>query len=185
MEQTVMEKLNLEQVSRPVSFAVGDTVRVHYRITEGNKQRIQVYEGTIIAIRNGGAGKSIVVRRISYDVGVERIFPVYSPTIEKIEKVRSSKVRRSKLYYLRKKIGKTGRLPEIRKDDRRDPVFEKAQELQKAAEAAASAEAAEAASAEAAEEASAEAANEAAAEAPAAEAAPEAPAPEAKEEGKE
>ena len=149
MEQTVMEKLNLQQVSRPVNFGVGDTVRVHYRITEGNKQRIQLYEGTIIAIRNGGAGKSIVVRRISYDVGVERIFPVYSPTIEKIEKVRSSKIRRSKLYYLRQKIGKTGRLPEIRKADRRDPVFDKAEELRKADEAAAQSASAEAASAEA------------------------------------
>lgn len=167
MEQTVMEKLNLQQVSRPVSFGVGDTVRVHYRITEGNKQRIQVYEGTIIAIRNGGAGKSIVVRRISYDVGVERIFPVYSPTIEKIEKVRSSKVRRSKLYYLRRKIGKTGRLPEVRKEDRRDPVFDKAQELNKVAQAAAEAEAQAAAAQEA--EAQAAESTEAPAEAPATE----------------
>lgn len=129
MNQTLLENLHLEQVNRPMTYAVGDTVRVHYKITEGNKERIQIYEGTIIAIRNKGVARSIVVRRISFDVGVERIFPIYSPTIDKIEKVRSSKVRRSKLYYLRTKIGKHGRLKEVKKADRKDGFMEKAESL--------------------------------------------------------
>ncbi len=132
MNQTLLENLHLKQVNRPMTYAVGDTVRVHYKIIEGNKERIQIYEGTIIAIRNKGVSRSIVVRRISFDVGVERIFPIYSPTIEKIEKVRSSKVRRSKLYYLRKKIGKTGRLKEVKKEDRKDIAMEKAKTLEAA-----------------------------------------------------
>jgi len=133
MNTSVMEKLHLEQVSKPLNVHVGDTVKVHYRIKEGNKERIQIYEGTIIAIRNHGAGKSIVVRRVSYDVGVERIFPVYSPTVEKIEKMRSSKVRRSKLYYQRKRAGKESRLTEIKKTMKEDAVFDKAEKSRKKA----------------------------------------------------
>ncbi|MDH4262523.1 MAG: 50S ribosomal protein L19 [Spirochaetia bacterium] len=129
-----MEKLHLEQVSKPLNINVGDLVKVHYRIKEGNKERIQIYEGTVIAIRNHGAGKSIVVRRVSYDVGVERIFPVYSPTVEKIEKMRSSKVRRSKLYYQRELSGKKSRLTEIKKSMKADAVFDKAETKRKTAE---------------------------------------------------
>jgi large subunit ribosomal protein L19 len=144
MKTSIMERLHLEQVSKPLNIHVGDTVKVHYRIKEGNKERIQVYEGIVIAIRNQGAGKSIVVRRVSYDVGVERIFPVYSPTVEKIEKVRSSKVRRSKLYYQRKRAGKESRLTEIKKSLKRDSVFEKAEKkraaIPKVSEVAASEE---------------------------------------------
>jgi len=133
MNTSIMEKLHLEQVSKPLNVHVGDTVKVHYRIKEGNKERIQAYEGIVIAIRNQGAGKSIVVRRVSYDVGVERIFPIYSPTVEKIEKVRSSKIRRSKLYFQRKRAGKESRLTEIKKSKKTDSVFDKAEKRRSSA----------------------------------------------------
>lgn len=132
----ILEKLHLQQVSRPKNFQVGDIVRVHYKITEGNKERVQVYEGTVIAINNSGAGKTFTVRRISYDVGVERIFPLYSPTIDKIEKVRSNKIRRAKLYFLREKLGKKGRLKEIKRKDAEDTIFAKANALAAQAEEA-------------------------------------------------
>ncbi|MCS7084074.1 MAG: 50S ribosomal protein L19 [Aquificaceae bacterium] len=90
----------------PGEFKVGDTVRVHYRIVEGEKSRIQVFEGIVISIRGSGAGKSFTVRRESYGVGIERIFPMYSPNVEKVEVVRIGKVRRAKLYFLRKYKGK-------------------------------------------------------------------------------
>lgn len=93
-------------------FKVGDTVRVHQKIVEGNKERIQVFSGVVIAIKNKGASKTFTVRRISYDVGVERIFPLYSPRIARIEVARRGKVRRAKLYYLREKLGKQGRIKE-------------------------------------------------------------------------
>jgi len=151
MNASTMEKLHLQQVSKPLNIRVGDLVKIHYRIKEGNKERIQVYEGTVIAIRNHGAGKSIVVRRVSYDVGVERIFPIYSPTVEKIEKMRSSKVRRSKLYFQRKRSGKESRLTEIKKSSKSDAVFERAEKGRKtrAAKSAESEPAAEATSPEA------------------------------------
>lgn len=88
------------------NFNIGDTVRVHFRIIEGETERIQVFEGIVIAKRNSGVRKTFTVRKISYGVGVERIFPVNSPRIHKIEVVRRGLVRRAKLYYLRKRIGK-------------------------------------------------------------------------------
>ncbi|MBL8033561.1 MAG: 50S ribosomal protein L19 [Leptospiraceae bacterium] len=127
MLNQILQKLHYDVVSRPVDFSVGDTVKVHYKIKEGAKERIQVYEGLVIAIQNQGAGKTFTVRRVSFDVGVERIFPLYAPTVDKIEKVRSSKVRRSKLYYLRDKSGKDSRLKEIVRKPVKDPLFEKAQ----------------------------------------------------------
>jgi len=130
MIQPVLDKLHLEQINRKLDFQVGDTVKVHYKIKEGDKERVQIYEGTVIAIRNRGVGKSIVVRRISFDVGVERVFPLYAPTVEKIEKVRSSKVRRSKLYFLREKVGKNARLKEVKSVPPVDKVFEKAEASQ-------------------------------------------------------
>ena len=93
-------------------FEVGDTVRVHVRITEGNKTRIQVYEGTVIAKKHGGIEESFTVRRISYGVGVEKVFPLHAPTIEKVETVRKGKVRRAKLYYLRDRVGKAAKVKE-------------------------------------------------------------------------
>ena len=94
------------------SFNVGDTVKVHYRITEGDKERIQVYEGAVISIRGEGLSKTFIVRRVSHDVGVERIFPYHSPSIAKIEVSRKGKVRRAKLFYLRKRSGKSARIKE-------------------------------------------------------------------------
>ena len=91
---------------------VGDTVRVHVRIKEGARERIQVFEGTIIARKHGGIGETITVRRISYGVGCEKVFPVHSPNVAKVETVRKGKVRRAKLYYLRERFGKAAKVKE-------------------------------------------------------------------------
>ena len=91
---------------------IGDLLRVHLKITEGNRERIQVFEGYLIARDGGGLTETITVRRISYGIGEERILPLHSPKIAKIEKVRSGKVRRAKLYYLRDRIGKAARVKE-------------------------------------------------------------------------
>ena len=91
---------------------VGDTVRVHVRIKEGSRERIQVFEGTIIARKHGGIEESITVRRLSYGVGCEKVFPVHSPNIVKVETVRRGKVRRAKLYYLRNRLGKAAKVKE-------------------------------------------------------------------------
>lgn len=101
-------------VKRTINFQVGDTVKVHYKIVEGNRERVQVYEGVVIALDNKGMGKTFTVRRISYDVGVERIFPIYSTRIAKIEVVRKGRTRRAKLYYLRERTGKSAKLREKR-----------------------------------------------------------------------
>ena len=102
----------------------GDTVKVHVKVREGEKERVQIFQGVIIAIRGGGMRTSFTVRKISSGVGVERVFPLNSPTIGKIEVLRHGKVRRAKLYYLRNKIGKAARL----KEDRREvkPALEQA-----------------------------------------------------------
>ena len=91
---------------------VGDTVRVHVKIKEGARERVQVFEGTIIARKHGGIEETITVRRISYGVGVEKVFPVHSPSIDHIEVVRNGKVRRAKLYYLRGRVGKGAKVKE-------------------------------------------------------------------------
>lgn len=101
-------------VNRDINFEVGDTVKVHYKIIEGNKERIQIFEGIVIAINNKGIGKTFTVRKISYNVGVERIFPVYTPKIAAIDVVRKGKARRAKLYYLRDRKGKSAKLKERR-----------------------------------------------------------------------
>ena len=100
------------QKSEPPKAEVGDTVRVHVHIKEGNRERIQVFEGTVIAKKHGGIEETITVRRISYGVGVEKIFPVHSPSIDTIEVVRGGKVRRAKLYYLRSRVGKGAKVKE-------------------------------------------------------------------------
>lgn len=107
-------KKEIMPVQRTLDFEVGDTVRISYKIIEGNRERIQVFEGVVIAIDNKGISKTFTVRRISYDIGVERIFPLHSPRIEKIEVVRKGKKRRSKLYYLRERTGKSVKLKERR-----------------------------------------------------------------------
>ena len=91
---------------------VGDTVRVHVRIKEGARERVQAFEGTIIARKHGGIEESITVRRMSYGVGCEKVFPVHSPNIVKVETVRRGKVRRAKLYYLRSRLGKAAKVKE-------------------------------------------------------------------------
>ena len=91
---------------------VGDTVRVHIRVKEGNRERIQVFEGTGIAKKHGGIEETFTVRRVSYGVGVEKVFPLHAPTIEKVETVRHGKVRRAKLYYLRNRVGKAAKVKE-------------------------------------------------------------------------
>ena len=91
---------------------VGDTVRVHVRIKEGSRERIQVFEGTVIARKHGGIGETITVRRISYGVGCEKVFPLHAPNVAMIEVVRHGKVRRAKLYYLRERFGKAAKIKE-------------------------------------------------------------------------
>jgi large subunit ribosomal protein L19 len=95
-------------------FRPGDTVRVHVKVVEGEKERVQIFEGTVIRKRGEGARASFTVRRVSYGVGVERTFPLHSPRIERIQVMRSSHVRRAKLYYLRQRTGKAARLKEKR-----------------------------------------------------------------------
>ena len=94
-------------------FRPGDTVKVHFKIVEGGKERIQIYEGLVIAIKNSRAGRTFTVRKNSYGVGVERVFPIHSPRIARIEVSRSGKVRRAKLYYIRHKIGKAAKIKEL------------------------------------------------------------------------
>lgn len=97
-------------------FKIGDTVKVHVKIREGERERIQVFEGTVIARKGSGVSSTFTVRRVSYGVGVERVFPVHSPNVKDIQVIRHGKVRRSKLYYLRDRVGKAAKLKEeIRK----------------------------------------------------------------------
>lgn len=111
-----VQKISQEQAKqdRHPDFVIGDTIKVHYKIKEGGKERIQVYTGTVIARKGGGVMESITVRRVSYGEGVERVFPLNSPSIDKIEIERHGKVRRAKLYYLRDLAGKKARIKERR-----------------------------------------------------------------------
>ena len=93
-------------------IAIGSTVRVHVKIREGERERIQTFEGTVIAKKGSGVSETFTVRRVSYGVGVERVFPVHSPNVEKVELVRKGRVRRSKLYYLRDRVGKSAKVKE-------------------------------------------------------------------------
>jgi len=111
----IIETLEKEQLRSDIpEFAPGDTVRVHAKIVEGSRERIQVFEGVVIARQGEGVRETFTVRRISYGVGVERMFPVHSPRVAKIEVVRHGKVRRAKLYYLRERTGKAARIVEKR-----------------------------------------------------------------------
>ena len=111
-----IEKIRQEQATqdRHPEFVIGDTVRVHYKIKEGNRERIQLFAGTVIARKGSGVTEAITVRRISYGEGVERVFPLNSPSVDKIEIERHGKVRRAKLYYLRDLAGKKARIKERR-----------------------------------------------------------------------
>ncbi|MGA2766542.1 MAG: 50S ribosomal protein L19 [Spirochaetia bacterium] len=106
--------LDAEQLKEHAEeFRIGDTVKVHFKIIEGKTERVQVFEGIVIAMKRGGLRKTFTVRKISYGVGVERIFPLHSPKIAKIVRVREGKVRRAKLYYLRGRYGKSAKVAEL------------------------------------------------------------------------
>jgi large subunit ribosomal protein L19 len=109
----LIQKIQAPQIKAAkdkLGYKVGDTVKVHFKIVEGKTERIQIYEGLVIAMKNAGVGQTMMVRKISYGVGVERVFPVNSPRIEKVEVVRAGKVRRAKLYYIREKVGKKAKV---------------------------------------------------------------------------
>jgi len=109
----VIKELTMSQIRTDLpELEIGSTVKVHVKVTEGNRERIQVFEGTIIKIQHGGIQKTFTVRRISYGIGVERTFPVNSPKIDKIEVVRYGKVRRARLFYLRDRVGKATKVKE-------------------------------------------------------------------------
>jgi large subunit ribosomal protein L19 len=108
MNQSILDKIESEQFRKnPTDFSVGDSVRVHTKVVEGEKERIQIFAGVVIGKRGRGLNETFTVRRISYGEGVERVFPVHSPRVDKIEVERKGAVRRAKLTYLRKRVGKS------------------------------------------------------------------------------
>ena len=110
----IIEAIDQESLKQSIpEFSVGDTVRVDVKIREGDRERIQVFEGTVTAKKGSGVAETFTVRRLSYGVGVERVFPVHSPIVAKIELVRRGKVRRAKLYYLRDRVGKAAKVKEL------------------------------------------------------------------------
>lgn len=113
--KNIAKHLGMKEVN--VRFEPGDTVKVHTKVVEGDSERIQIFDGVVIARRGSGVSETFTVRKISYGVGVERVFPIHSPRIEKIEVVKSGKVRRAKLYYLRNLQGKAARLQEVKRKD--------------------------------------------------------------------
>ncbi len=110
----ILNAITKEQLRSDLpELLVGDTVKVHIKVKEGNRERIQIFEGTIIAKKHGGISETVTVRRIASGVGVEKVFPVHSPNIDKFEVVRHGKVRRAKLYYLRDRVGKAAKVKEL------------------------------------------------------------------------
>ena len=116
LRRAIMDKIQAfvsEQLKKEVpQFSVGDVVRIHNKIKEGSRERIQLFEGTVIARHGGGISETFTVRRISYGVGLEKTFPLHSPNVVKVDLVRAGKVRRAKLYYLRDKVGKDAKVKE-------------------------------------------------------------------------
>ena len=109
----LIKAIEQEQIKQDAeNFHIGDTVKVYFKIVEGATERVQPYEGVVIAKNNTGISRTFTVRKLSYGVGVERIFPLHSPRVEKVEVIRRGRVRRAKLYYLRDKIGKESKVPE-------------------------------------------------------------------------
>jgi large subunit ribosomal protein L19 len=108
----IIKSIEQESLRQVAEFNVGDTVRVYFKVIEGNKERIQAYEGIVIARKHGGLRESFTVRRISSGIGVERTFPMHSPKIDKVVVVRKGSVRRAKLYYLRSRTGKAAKIKE-------------------------------------------------------------------------
>lgn len=114
-KQAILESIGAEYMRDDLpNIRPGDTVRAHVKVREAGKERIQIFEGLCIAVRNGGIAKNVTLRKISSGIGVERTFPVHSPNVEKFEVTRHGKVRRAKLYYIREKIGKAARIAERR-----------------------------------------------------------------------
>ena len=112
-KMNLIEAFTNEQLKSELPvIRIGDTIRVHNRIKEGNRERIQMFEGTVIAKHGGGISETFTVRRISYGVGVEKTFPIHSPNVEKVDIIRVGKVRRAKLYYLRDRVGKASKVKE-------------------------------------------------------------------------
>ena len=110
----IIRAIEKEQIREDLTqFNIGDTIKVHVRIKEGNRERIQVCEGTVIKKQNGGLRETFTVRRVAYGVGVERTFPINAPIIDKIDVVRRGKVRRAKLFYLRDRVGKAAKVKEL------------------------------------------------------------------------
>ena len=109
----ILQSIAQDQIRSDLpQLSIGDTVKVYVKVKEGSKERIQMFEGTVISKKHGGISETFTVRRVSYGVGVERTFPVNSPIIDRIEKVRGGKVRRAKLYYLRDRVGKAAKVKE-------------------------------------------------------------------------
>ena len=109
----LIKELNKETLAKETAnVQIGDTIRVHVKVKEGSRERIQIFEGIVIAKKHGGIEETITVRRLSYGIGVEKVFPVHSPSIDHIEVVRNGKVRRAKLYYLRGRVGKGAKVKE-------------------------------------------------------------------------
>ena len=158
----IIKSIEHEQLKNKIpDIKVGDTVRVYQKITEGNKQRIQVFEGIVIKKQNGGLNETFTVRRVAYGVGVEKTFLLHSPLIEKVEIVRVGKVRRAKLYYLRDRVGKASKTKEdiganLKRDDivvkeevpAEEPVKEEAAKVEEPAKAEEAAKVEETAKAE-------------------------------------
>jgi len=107
----LIKAITQDQIKAEIpAFGIGDTVKVHAKIKEGNRERIQIFEGTVIAKKHGGISETFTVRRVSYGVGVEKTFPIHSPNVARVEVVRKGKVRRAKLYYLRGRVGKAAKV---------------------------------------------------------------------------
>jgi len=129
MNQALLDKIESEQYRKePAKFNVGDSVKVHTKVVEGDKERIQVFAGVVIGRRGRGLNETFTVRRISYGEGVERIFPIHSPRVEKVEVERKGTVRRAKLTYLRKRIGKGATLVKEKEKEKEKEVVAKSPE---------------------------------------------------------
>lgn len=142
LQQVEQEQVDKLLAKRPVpNFRPGDNVKVHVRVVEGSRERVQVFEGVVIARKNAGINSSFTVRKISFGEGVERVFPLYAPVIERIEVVRKGRVRRAKLYYLRDRRGRSARIIEDTQGTARAQAAEREIDRAKAAAAKAAAEA--------------------------------------------